>query len=75
MAVNIVETEVVKPVDTGAKIKPAGVISALSGVTETEKGVQSTYTDQLLFYVPPAGSSETIRLLGFSQALTKAAEL
>ncbi|GHD38741.1 hypothetical protein D9V29_07115 [Mycetocola manganoxydans] len=75
VAVNIVETEVVKPVDTGAKIKPAGVISALSGVTETEKGVQSTYTDQLLFYVPPAGSSETIRLLGFSQALTKAAEL
>ncbi|WP_411722542.1 hypothetical protein [Mycetocola sp.] len=75
VAVDIVETEVVKPVDTGAKIEPAGAISALSGVTETEKGVQSTYTDQLLFYVPPAGSSETIRLLGFSQALTKAAEL
>ncbi|MET4638557.1 hypothetical protein [Mycetocola sp. 2940] len=75
VAVDIVETEVVKPVDTGAKIEPAGAISALSGVKETEKGVQSTYTDQLLFYVPPAGSSEKIRLLGFSQALTKAAEL
>jgi hypothetical protein len=75
VAVDIVETEVVKPVDTGAKIEPAGAISALSGVTETEKGVQSTYTDQLLFYVPPAGSTETIRLLGFSQALTAAAEL
>lgn len=75
VAVDIVETEVVKPVDTGAKIKPAGEISALSGVKETEKGVQSTYTDQVLFYVPPAGSSEKIRMLGFSPALTKAAEL
>jgi hypothetical protein len=75
VAIDIVETEVVKPVDVGAKIEPAGAISALSGVTETEKGVQATYTDQLLFYVPPAGSSETIRLLGFSQALTKAAGL
>jgi hypothetical protein len=75
VAVDIVENEVVKPVDTGAKIEPAGAISALSGVTETEKGVQSTYTDQLLFYVPPAGSSDTIRLLGFSQALTKAVQL
>lgn len=75
VAVDIIESEVVKPVDTGAKIKPAGEIAALSGLKETEKGVQATYTDQLLFYVPPAGSSEKIRLLGFSQALTKAAGL
>lgn len=75
VAVNIVETEVVKPVEAGAKIKLAGAVAALSGVTETEKGVQSTYGDQLLFYVPPAGSTEKIRLLGFSQGLTKAAEL
>ncbi len=75
VAVNIVENEVVKPVEAGAKIKLAGAVAALSGVTETEKGVQSTYGDQLLFYVPPAGSSEKIRLLGFSQGLTKAAEL
>ncbi|MET0842790.1 MAG: hypothetical protein ABWY23_03010 [Mycetocola sp.] len=77
VAVDIVETEVVKPVDTGAKIKlaPDSATSALSGLTETETGVQATYTDQLLFYVPPAGSTESIRLLGFSQALNKAAGL
>jgi hypothetical protein len=77
VAVDIVETEVVKPVDTGAKIElePDSATSALSGLTETEKGVQATYTDQLLFYVPPTGSSEKIRLLGFTQGLTKAAEL
>ncbi|MBG6238358.1 hypothetical protein IWX78_001313 [Mycetocola sp. CAN_C7] len=75
VAVDIVETEVVKPVEAGAKIKLAGAVAALSGLTETEKGVQSTYSDQLLFYVPPAGSTEKIRLLGFSQGLTKAAEL
>ncbi|MET1052597.1 MAG: hypothetical protein ABWX65_08165 [Mycetocola sp.] len=75
VAVDIVETEVVKPVEAGAKIKLAGAVAALSGLTETEKGVQSTYSDQLMFYVPPAGSSEKIRLLGFSQGLTKAEEL
>lgn len=75
VAVDIVETEVVKPVEAGAKIKLAGAVAALSGLTETDKGVQSTYSDQLLFYVPPAGSTEKIRLLGFSQGLTKAAGL
>ncbi|MCP2030585.1 hypothetical protein L1277_000649 [Okibacterium sp. HSC-33S16] len=75
VSINIAETEVVKPLEVGAKIKPSGAVAALSGLTETEKGVQSTYSDQLLFYVPPAGSSEKIRLLGFSQALTAAAEL
>jgi hypothetical protein len=75
VSVNIAETEVVKPLEVGAKIKPSGAVAALSGLTETEKGVQSTYSDQLLFYVPPAGSSEKIRLLGFSQGLTAAAEL
>lgn len=75
VAVDIVENEVVKPVEAGAKIKLAGAVAALSGLTETEKGVQSTYSDQLMFYVPPAGSSEKIRLLGFSQGLTKAAGL
>jgi hypothetical protein len=75
VSVNIAETEVVKPLEVGAKIKPSGAVAALSGLTETEKGVQSTYSDQLLFYVPPAGSTEKIRLLGFSQGLTAAAEL
>ncbi|GGE86676.1 hypothetical protein [Mycetocola zhadangensis] len=75
VSVNIAETEVVKPLEVGAKIKPSGAVAALSGLTETEKGVQSTYSDQLLFYVPPAGSSDQIRLLGFSQGLTAAAEL
>jgi hypothetical protein len=75
VSVNINETEVVKPLEVGAKIKPSGAVAALSGLTETEKGVQSTYTDQLLFYVPPAGSTDKIRLLGFSQGLTVAAEL
>ena len=75
VSVNIAETEVVKPLEVGAKIKPSGAVAALSGLTETEKGVQSTYSDQLLFYVPPAGSTDKIRLLGFSQGLTAAAEL
>lgn len=75
VSVDIAETEVVKPLEVGAKIKTSGAVSALSGLTETEKGVQSTYSDQLLFYVPPAGSTDQIRLLGFSQGLTAAVQL
>ncbi|PWC08254.1 hypothetical protein [Mycetocola zhujimingii] len=75
VSVNIAENEVVKPLEVGAKIKTTGAVSALSGITETEKGVQSTYGDQLLFYVPPAGSTDQIRLLGFSQSLTAAVQL
>ena len=39
------------------------------------KGVVATYGDQLLFYVPPAGSDSKIVLLGYTQGLVKAGEV
>jgi hypothetical protein len=75
IAVNVTDSETVKPVEEGASVKTSGAVAALSGLTETKKGVTSTYGDQLLFYVPPTGSTEKIRLLGFSQGLVSATEL
>ncbi|SEN22929.1 hypothetical protein [Cryobacterium luteum] len=78
VAVSMTETETVKPVQEGATVGPAGdalAAKALSGITTTTKGFQNTYRDQLLFYVPTAGSSEKIMLLGFAQGLITSAEL
>ncbi|MGO4103820.1 hypothetical protein AB4Y63_07700 [Leifsonia sp. YAF41] len=75
VAVNVNETETVKPVDAGATVSPSGASAALSGVAATAKGIQSTYGDQLLFHVPAAGSNEKIVLLGFAQGLISSAEL
>ncbi|SKC47359.1 hypothetical protein [Okibacterium fritillariae] len=75
IAVNVTDSETVKPVEEGASVKTSGAVASLSGLTETKKGVTSTYGDQLLFYVPPTGSTDKIRLLGFSQGLVSATEL
>jgi hypothetical protein len=75
VAVSIEETETAKPVESGAVVKPTGAVAALVGLEETAKGTTATYADQLLFYVPPADSTDTVVLLGFSQALISAKEL
>ncbi|WP_104135407.1 MULTISPECIES: hypothetical protein [unclassified Cryobacterium] len=76
VAVSVNETEIVKPINDGATVSPSGAASkALSGISSSAKGILNTYSDQLLFYVPTAGSSDKIILLGFAQGLTKSAEL
>jgi hypothetical protein len=75
VAVNVSEGEVVKVVTAGATVKPSGAVAALSGVTESAKGTEAAYSDQLLFYVPGVNSGEKITLLGFTQSLVSAAEL
>ncbi|WP_423918055.1 hypothetical protein ACPEEZ_09660 [Frigoribacterium sp. 2-23] len=75
VSVDLNEIETVKPTATGAKVNPAGAVKSLSGLTESTKGIEATYDVQLLFSVPPVGSSDKIVLLGFSQALITAKEL
>ncbi|TFD60018.1 MULTISPECIES: hypothetical protein [unclassified Cryobacterium] len=76
VAVSVNETEIVKPINDGATVSPSGAASkALSGISSSSKGILNTYSDQLLFYVPTAGSSDKIILLGFAQGLTQSAEL
>ncbi len=69
------EGVIVRPAEEGATINPEGQVKTLSGLSGTKKGVAATYSDQLLFYIPPIGSDEKIRLLGFSQGLVNAEEL
>ncbi|GGH39320.1 glycosyl transferase [Microbacterium album] len=74
VAVTVDEIETVRPLEEDAVIKldadPA--ISTLTGETSTPTGVETTYTDQLYFAVPAQGSTERIRLLGYSSGLRDA---
>lgn len=68
VAVDVVESEIVKPTADGAVIKLNGnaLVQALTGVDQSASGVNTSYVDQLFFYVPGQGSSDTkIRLLGY----------
>ncbi len=75
VVVNLNETQQVVPTEEGAAINPTGAVKALSGVAVSTKGVIATYSDQLLFYVPPVGADGKIVLLGYSQGLIKASEI
>ena len=75
IAVNLNEITTVTPIETGAAVNPSGQVKALSGLAISTKGVVATYGDQLLFYVPPAGSDGKMILLGYSQGLVKAGEV
>ncbi len=75
VAVTLQEAETVKPATAGAAITATGAVKILAGITSSMKGIQANYEYQLLFYVPALGSSEKIRLLGYSYALTSAHKL
>ena len=74
VAVGIQETVTVRPTDEDAVIKfgDSADLAFLTGETESATGVQTTYTDQLFFFVPAQGSTEKIRLLGYSSAIQAA---
>lgn len=74
VAVNVTETETVRSTNEDAVIKldknPA--VAALTGVTSTDTGVQTTQSDQLFFYVPNQASGDQIRLIGFDTNILSA---
>jgi hypothetical protein len=59
----------------GAAITTTGAVKVLSTITSSMTGIEADYQYQLLFYVPSLGSTEKIRLLGYSYALTSALKL
>ena len=69
------ETETVKPIQTGAAVNAPKDVKALLGKSLSTKGITATYADQLLFYVPSATVGGKIILLGYSQGLVSASEL
>lgn len=68
VSVGLDETERVKP-KAGSSVTPEGQAKLLSGLGATSTGFENTYNLQLVFYVPPIGSKDKIRLLGFAQGL------
>jgi hypothetical protein len=70
--VSLNEVETVKPTQAGASVSPEGQAKILSGITSSTTGVESVYGIELAFYVPPLGSTEKIRLLGYTQGLISA---
>jgi len=70
----VTERETSRPKE-GFEAVPSATDAALSGVAKTAKGIETTYGDQMLFYIPPIGSTEKTVLLGYSQGVITAKEL
>lgn len=73
--VNPEEVQLQKVVQAGAEIVNGPSVAALTGLSNSTTGIQSTFGYQLVFYVPPAGSTQKIQLLGFSQGLIAASQI
>nr|WP_208388302.1 glycosyl transferase [Microbacterium halimionae] len=74
VAVDVSEVDTVKPTNSDAVIKLDNnpTVKTLSGSDESQSGFTTTFKDQLFFYVPGQGSTEKIRLLGYSSDILNA---
>lgn len=74
VAVDVLENDEIRPTNPDAVIRlpdnPA--VRALTGVEQSATGFRTTYSDQLFFYVPPEGTNEPIRLLGYRSNILEA---
>ncbi|WP_298226325.1 hypothetical protein [Gryllotalpicola sp.] len=78
VAVAVDETKQQKATQSGATValdNPNGPTAALTGLTKSSTGFQVTFEYQLLFSVPPAESTDAVRLIGYSEAAVSAKEL
>jgi hypothetical protein len=75
VGLTINEAETVKPARGSSAISTEGAVKILSGRPSSLRGIVANYQYQLLFYVPAIGSSEKLRLLGYSYALVSAKEV
>ncbi|MCL2515996.1 MAG: hypothetical protein FWD85_08310 [Microbacteriaceae bacterium] len=78
VSTTVLQKQVYKLLNSAAKfnpLPPSSPTSAFIDVTKAANGVESDYSYQLLFYVPPVESNEQIRLLGWSQAMVGAKQL
>jgi len=71
----ITETEEVRPVESGANINATPAVRALTGQPQSPDGFRAEYAIHVVWYVPPIGSDEKIRVVGYSYALVDAEEL
>ena len=61
------------PREAGDSINLEGTIyESLTGEKNTEKGIDVTYGEAVMLYVPPAGSSDQVEVIGAAQELLSA---
>ena len=74
VAVNVTETDTVKPTNADAviKLENNATVKTLAGADQSATGFSTTFTDQVFFYVPGQGSTEKIRLLGYTSDILDA---
>ncbi len=68
------EIETVRPVQGGATINATSSARVFSGLPESVIGFRAEYEIHVLWYVPPIGSDDRIRVLGYSYQLVDARE-
>ncbi|MDT0157078.1 glycosyl transferase [Microbacterium sp. ARD32] len=74
VSVSVLDDQKITPTAEGAMVRfgKNPEVKALTGVSESAKGVEVVYGIQLFFAVPAQGSTEQIRLLAYKQDLFNA---
>lgn len=70
----LMEVETVRPTQGGATINATSSARVFSGLPESAIGFRALYEMHVLWYVPPVGSDDRIRVLGYSYQLVDASE-
>lgn len=75
VAVSLEEIETFSARTQLATLSISGRAAALAGASSSPYGFERVYTDQLLFFVPPAATGGQVQFLGYSQTMTSARQL
>ena len=71
----ILERELVEPIQSGAAVNSSVAIRALTSLSQSTEGFDVQSQLQILWYVPPVGSGDAIRVLGFTYSLISARDV
>lgn len=69
------ETERVTPAQSGASVNASIAVRALTSLSQSTRGFEVISNIQVLWYVPPVGSDEGVRVLGYTYSLVAAKEV
>jgi hypothetical protein len=69
------EIERVTPAQLGASVNASFAVRALASLSQSTRGFEVVSNIQVLWYVPPVGSEEGIRVLGYTYSLVGAKEV
>lgn len=69
------EVETVKPSQSGAAVNATIGVRALTAVSSSVRGFEVESSIQILWYVPPVGSEDGIRVLGYTYSIVAAKEV